>query len=590
MVLPNTSAAVATVPESLASVRDGIVDCETTRPSWALPSEVCDEVPVFSGDSWALPGTLVGHSQPLEPEGWSAEAAAPPAVISAPEPELIEDEVPLSPLSRGDRGPDGKLYTESKKQMDLQVQVLIDDYLGERSLQEAMHDTRKVLEEHPDLEHHLVKRLLGKSLDKSERDREMFAKLITSLCIRGDISSEGLRRGFLALLEVMGELALDVPDISLHVGYFLAIVLMDHCLTDDVLDDVIAVTGGSNLAHEAVACARSFVSGILPLGVEQVKSNMSNILHEFMANADIEEAVEYVHDLNAPHFHHEVVKRTITLAMNMHKRECELSSQLLKGLYKATVISVDQIEDGVVRLLFRLHDLVLDTPSAPQLLACFVQRLIGDGLLPRDFALMNVPAELILEGTLGGEFVNKLEFLLAAEESGVANTAPEQVWGAAAASIDGLKVKMDAILHEYFAAGDVEECLAAVATLESPHFVHEMVRRSIMLSMDLAGRGHELVVALLRQGCETGQLSAVQVVNGLDKVLERIPELSIDVPRAPQLYAQLLYTVFEEAWVPSDYLASFLNRKGQSGKVHPMEQAVFKELENILMQKRGISM
>ena len=33
---------------------------------------------------------------------------------------------------------------------------------------------------------------------------------------------------------------------------------------------------------------------------------MSDILHEYMANADVEEAVEYVHDLNAPHFHHEV--------------------------------------------------------------------------------------------------------------------------------------------------------------------------------------------------------------------------------------------------------------------------------------------
>ena len=60
MVL-QVSATVATVPESLASVRDGIPDAETTRPSWALPSEVSDQVPVFSGASWALPGTLIGH-------------------------------------------------------------------------------------------------------------------------------------------------------------------------------------------------------------------------------------------------------------------------------------------------------------------------------------------------------------------------------------------------------------------------------------------------------------------------------------------------------------------------------------------------
>ena len=41
----------------------------------------------------------------------------------------------------------------------------------------------------------------------------------------------------------------------------------------------------------------------------------------------------------------------------------------------------DQLEDGIIRLLFRLHDLVLDTPDAPSLLAQFVQRLSGP-LLP----------------------------------------------------------------------------------------------------------------------------------------------------------------------------------------------------------------
>ena len=59
------------------------------------------------------------------------------------------------------------------------------------------------------------------------------------------------------------------------------------------------------------------------------------------------------------------------------------------------------------------------------------------------------------------------------------------MWGAASATIDGLKVRLDGILREYFAAkddsvGGVEECLAAVATLESPHFVHEVSARTLL--------------------------------------------------------------------------------------------------------------
>lgn len=38
-----------------------------------------------------------------------------------------------------------------------------------------------------------------------------------------------------------------------------------------------------------------------------------------------------------------------------------------------------------------------------------------------------------------------------------------------------------------------------------------MVRKSILLSMDLAERGQHLVMSLLRHGCETGQLSVSQV-------------------------------------------------------------------------------
>ena len=53
--------------------------------------------------------------------------------------------------------------------------------------------------------------------------------------------------------------------------------------------------------------------------------------------------------------------------------------------------------------------------------------VVGPFVSPILFRVQNVPAELILEGTLGGVFVNKLEFLLAAEETGVADTQPERV-------------------------------------------------------------------------------------------------------------------------------------------------------------------
>jgi len=361
-----------------------------------------------------------------------------------------------------------------------------------------------------------------------------------------------------------------------------------------VLDEVLAVTGSSDLGVEVVTCTRGFVSRELPLSVEQIKKNVDSILEEFMATGDVSEAVDYIHDLHAPHFHHEVVKRTLTLSLNSKKRECELSSQLLKELSNGSVMASDQLEDGIIRLLFRLHDLVLDTPDAPSLLAQFVQRLVSDGALPGNFAVMKVPPSLVVPGTLGGEFMSKLCFLLDNDKRSKASKKTtdyedQSHWQTASVkSIDQIKGRFDTILHEFFAAGDVVECLQAVKQLEAPHYTHELVKGAIKLSMDLADKGQSLLMSLLRHGCETGQLSPFQVASGLDRVLEKIPDLAVDVPDAPLLYAQLLYQVFEEAWVPSDFLAEFLNRKAQNQPVDPAEQAVFKHLETILIAKKGL--
>ncbi len=107
--------------------------------------------------------------------------------------------------------------------------------------------------------------------------------------------------------------------------------------------------------------------------------------------------------------------------------EADNAWQLLKTLQHGSVMAPDQLEDGIIRLLFRLHDLVLDTPNAPHLLALFVQRLIFDELLPRSFAALKVPASLVVDGTLGGEFASKLSFLLKQEASGVKEISPDKV-------------------------------------------------------------------------------------------------------------------------------------------------------------------
>lgn len=119
--------------------------------------------------------------------------------------------------------------------------------------------------------------------------------------------------------------------------------------------------------------------------VAELKQEMDQLLQEYLLSRELDEAARCVKELEAPHFHHELVKRGVKIAMELDgagkggeliTKEASLSNidamaALFGFLVRNAIISEYQVSKGVSRLHQLLPDLKLDVPAAPALLKEF---------------------------------------------------------------------------------------------------------------------------------------------------------------------------------------------------------------------------
>jgi programmed cell death protein 4 len=117
---------------------------------------------------------------------------------------------------------------------------------------------------------------------------------------------------------------------------------------------------------------------------------MDQLLKEYLLSRELDEAARCIRELNCPHFHHELVKRGVTAAMEeVHDKsdsgcvidDLDAVAALYAFLVENSIISESQVRKGVKRLNDLIDDLKLDiTPKAPTLLSEFQQLLTTHGL------------------------------------------------------------------------------------------------------------------------------------------------------------------------------------------------------------------
>jgi len=107
-----------------------------------------------------------------------------------------------------------------------------------------------------------------------------------------------------------------------------------------------------------------------------LKEVIDQLVEEYLLSRDLDEAARCIREMNAPHFHHELVKRGVKIAMEkdgLDHAELSISSldaiaALFSFLVKNAIVSEYQVSKGISRLHKILPDLKLDVPAASAML------------------------------------------------------------------------------------------------------------------------------------------------------------------------------------------------------------------------------
>jgi programmed cell death protein 4 len=109
---------------------------------------------------------------------------------------------------------------------------------------------------------------------------------------------------------------------------------------------------------------------------------------EYLLSRELDEAASCVRELKAGHFHHELVKRGVKIAMEEDGRDhasessaLDAMAALFKFLVNNSIVSEYQVTKGVSRLRKSVPDLQLDVPAADKMLDEFESMAKDGGFL-----------------------------------------------------------------------------------------------------------------------------------------------------------------------------------------------------------------
>ncbi|KAI3885011.1 hypothetical protein MKW98_002403 [Papaver atlanticum] len=409
------------------------------------------------------------------------------------------------------------------------VAGLIDEYFSTGDVQVAATDLKDLgtSEYHP----YFVKRLVSMAMDRHDKEKEMASVLLSAL-YADVISSVHISQGFVLLLEAADDLVVDILDAVDVLALFVARAVVDDILPPAFLSRAKKVLPESSKGVQVIQTAeKSYLSaphhaefvekrwgGSTHVTVEEVKKKISVLLREYVGSGDTAEACRCIRDLGVPFFHHEVVKRALTLAMEIQTGEPRIMN-LLKEAAEEGLVSSSQMVKGFGRLSEALDDLSLDIPSA--------KVLFFESLVPK---------------AISGGWLDS-SFLKSSGENGDAK-------GEDSEKVRHFKEEAVTIIHEYFHSDDIPELIHSLEELAAPEFYPVFLKKLITLAMDRKNREKEMASVLL-SALHTEIFSSEDIVSGFVLLLETAEDTALDILDASnELALFLARAVIDDVLVP----------------------------------------
>ena len=227
-----------------------------------------------------------------------------------------------------------------------------------------------------DMHHELVRAGIELALERNDHVRELISQLVSTA--HGDlIPPEEVVKGFEALLLRIDDLAIDNPKATEHLAAFLTRAVADDILPPAFVGSPPAekLSTQKQLATLELARAplsashfgerRRHVWGAAADGsLGDLKKAVGALCDEYLVSGEIAEAVRCVKELDAPSYHHEVVKRLVGASVvDGGPRELDLAVDLTAKLAEADVLTTEQLSLGCTRLLDAVSGIACPWPS-----------------------------------------------------------------------------------------------------------------------------------------------------------------------------------------------------------------------------------
>lgn len=415
------------------------------------------------------------------------------------------------------------------KEYKKKATIIVEEYFATDDIGSTASELKEL--DMPGYNYYFVQKLVSMAMDRHDKEKEMAAVLLSTL-YANVIHPPQVYKGFSKLVESADDLIVDIPDAVDVLALFIARAVVDDILPPAFLTKKMASLPTDSKGVEVLKRAeKGYLSAPLHAEiverrwggsknktVEDVKAKINNFLIEYVVSGDKKEACRCMKDLKLPFFHHEIVKRALTMAMERRQAEGQLLD-LLKEASEEGFINSSQTTKGFSRMIDLVDDLSLDIPNARRILQSLISKAASEGWLCAS-SLKSLSSEpsgnRCLEDSIARIF----------------------------------KIKAQSIVQEYFMSGDISEvssCLESENETWSAELNAIFVKRLITLAMDRKNREKEMASVLLSSLC----FPSDDVVNGFVMLIESAEDTALDNPVVVEDLAMFLArAVVDEVLAP----------------------------------------
>ena len=232
------------------------------------------------------------------------------------------------------------------------------------------------------------------------------------------------------------------------------------------------------------------------------------------------------------------VKRMIACALDRGARERELTARAMEALRESGTLDAEDFERGFDRVLAEMADLRLDFPDAMEECVTFLARAVVDDVV----SVTYLESACSRDGYGEGRDVARRAKAKLEEVGGEGRV--RRTWGGPEGyNASNAKVEMRDIIDEYMVSKDGAEAERRVRRLNMPFYHHQLVKTALVLALEqsvLMPNMIENAVDLLKYLGKSSLVNGSQMAKGFARVTIALKDISIDVPRAHEIFGEIV--------------------------------------------------